>query len=173
MGSTTARSAPAAGALLLVLGGAIVILAFLPGTNLHDAGVDLLPGDGEVLLQAGAGVVLVLTGLVALRLPDAGGTEPRDMAQLVEELEPLEEDEPASAPGDGGMDTMEHLTERDIEMTDLDRQIKEVTRRINQARVKLGTGKLSHEGYKRIAEELEAKRAELEQRRVELELEDH
>lgn len=178
MASDSGGSRPVLGGLFLVLGSAAVTAAFLPGV------ASALPGEaptlagvqGEVLAVASGGLLLVAVGTQFLR----SGSTPTD-AGPSKELRSTEgrgkkrTQHPSTSPTGTTVDRSGTVdegprSEEEQRMDDLESQIKAIDKRMSQAKVKLGTGELSPEGYQKVMEELEEKRAQLEKQRVDLEL---
>lgn len=169
MSSTREGTRLAAGAVLLVLGAATLTLPFLPGAPVQDLVGNAAPATATTAGLVGVGILLLLLGFLALR---PTGDEEDAFEELPTHQAKAKAPQQAAEPSPTRKTTepAKEVTEDVKRMRALEARIKKLNRRINQAKVKLGTGKLSPEGYKRIVDELSEKRAVLEQERVDLEL---
>lgn len=172
-------SHPYLGGFFLVAGAALLTAAFLPGAVLPWP--TTLPSfqgiPGPVLAGGGLGVLMLVVGAGML----GGSAEPRSQPSepkhdVVSDPERKRTKHPSTAPGGTQVDRSgdpsppKPQTKEEKQMDSIEEKIDAIDRRMSQAKVKLGTGELSPEGYQKVMEDLEEKRAELEKRRVDLEL---
>lgn len=162
-------------------GASTLTVAFLPGT-LTSLPFTLPPVagvPGNVALVAGAGLVLLGSGAQLLRKA-TNISQPAASPQPVEEKprrktrQKQRKKQRTTSPTGTTVDRTGSRagaeTKADKRMSRLEASIKEIDRRMSQAKVKLGTGELSPEGYQKVMDELQEKRAQLEKRRVDIEL---
>lgn len=161
-------------------GAAVLTAAFLPGAAasipLGVPSVGGLPGLVVVGGVLGVGLLVVGGRLLRGKAPVPEGTlEPQEQAKSQGARERTKH--PSTSPGGTTVDrspdsarSSKPPTEEEKRMDSLEEKIKAIDRRMSQAKVKLGTGELSPEGYQKVMGELEEKRAELEKLRVDIEL---
>ncbi len=159
-----------AGAVLILLGAAIITVPFLPGAPVQGLVGNAAPEAATTWGAVGVGVLIVVLGFLALR----SDAHEEDAFEELERPQPAPRQRPSASASSStrkqAKQPAKEVPEDVKRMRALEARIKKINRRINQAKVKLGTGKLSPEGYKRIVDDLSEKRAKLEQERVDLEL---
>jgi hypothetical protein len=171
---------PYIGGIFLVAGAATLTLAFLPSSM---AAITALPLDlptvrgvpGDVAVVGLTGVALTASGVKLLGSAPAASADPAENRPTDAELEPERRPDPPTSPTGTtvertGSRNRGPVTKEEKRMDSLEEKIEAIDRRMSQAKVKLGTGEISPEGYQKVMEELEEKRAQLEKERVDLEL---
>lgn len=170
-------SHPYLGGVFLVAGAGTLTLAFLPGAllSIHTDLPSVQGVPGEVAVVAVLGLAFLAAGVRFLGgTPTASGGEREGATSAPPVKKDPDPDPPISPTGTAVQRTGDRpgaaRTEEEKQMDALEEKIKAIDRRMSQAKVKLGTGELSPEGYQKVMEELEEKRAKLEKQRVDLEL---
>lgn len=162
------RSIPqTAGALLLAGSGGAFVAAFFPQWDPSPLFGTLVP---TVLFARLAVAALGLLGLGLGFLlmgynPPVGHVLARQ-APVIQAVPESHRAEPLRTP----MPTQRPQTEREVALAEIDAAIRVLNRKIGKARVMLGTGKLSDDGYMKYVKGLEMEKATLERRRVHYEL---